>query len=549
MAGKLTHGQSERNGRVSGHSRSSSAKTKFSATTSNKNGGQTDDVVDDALFQVDKVLYNLYGDIASALRNCEMSGSKETPRSILDGDSSYNSIISNTSCSSRNLLDRQSEAILDCLKAFMSEQSNIFTEAIVEGLRVHAVDLITLPAESQLSQINEIISGENRLIDNLDPYAPFNSHLAAIENPQQSQRSENPVQPSQRSAIFSEFAIPSSVRSVGSQLSVISSDSKSLSQRSYRTIGSVYETPQNSLFEFDRSSPRPATPRLDNNWSQCFNGASAQSIMQEPNFYNDQRVFISPLSPTCPSLRSSAMVSNNNNNNNRNEPNESSHSLFNISTQINPHFGFDSVRVRGASGSNSTVHSNNSKNKYAKPFKSIQSDSKLGKSISKHSRTEVMNTPLTKETPATIGRTHATAAAMRGFPEREFDFQRSKTAHNVNRQIQSKQRIEKQNRDDKFTEFFQSEKFQRLHRIANSVCDASVSKIPPASNEEACDAPDPRTVTVNVSLTNDNNENSSIAANASSDATSSASKRNADALSAPLSPYLDTCVLPPPPGF
>lgn len=507
-------------------SRPRSAKTRFSTTTSNQNDNHVADVVDDSIFQIDKVLYNLYSDIASALRKCEMSTAPERPRSVLHSDTSYCSNISDTSNGSvsKNLEERQNEAILDCLKEFMGEQTNIFTEAVIDGLRDRAIDLITLPSETHLSQI---IPNDGRLIDNMDPCTLRNSQSAKQQRP-----------------IISEFAVPSSVGNPESQLSVLSSSPKSFSQMFNGTMMSgVYDTPRNSTFEFV-ASPMPATSQLDNIWSASFGEALPQPITQNSHFRDDRFDFISSLSGACPSFRSSNMASNI-----TDIPSGRSRSLFNISTQINPHLEFDTVRANrnGAGGSDAGTHSNNSENKYAKPFNSIQTDTKLCKS--NPCRADVLNTmPITPTTSATIERTktsHSAAAAAASPPRREPEsgVQRSTTSNDVNCPTPSKKQSEKRSKRNKFqsqlTEFYQSEKFQRLHRIANSVCDASAAKA------SAVPKPIERTISTSTFAKNLNNETSSIVANAS-DATSGAPKDNDDATVSPLS---ETCLLPPPPGF
>lgn len=521
MAGKSS--AHSRNRSAPGCSRQRSVRTRFSATTSNLNDGQAADCVDDSIFQIDKVLYNLYSDIASALRKCEMSSAMERPRSVLDSDMSYCTNISDSSSSvSKSLEDRRNEAILECLKEFMGEQTNTFTEAVIDGLRERAVDLITLPTETHSSQT---IPNDEQLMASLDPCALPNS---------QSEKQQRPI--------ASEFAVPSRVGSPESQLSVILPSQKSFSQMFSRTMMSgVYETPHNSQFEFD-ASPIPATSQLDNIWSQSFGEASPQPITQNSHFRGDRFDFISPLSGACPSFRPSDMATSN-----TDIPSGRSHSLFNISTQINPHLEFDTVRANrnGAGGTDGGTQSNNSENKYAKPFNSIRTDTKLCKS--NPIRAGAVNTmPLTATTSAEIERTQASrSAAAAPVPRREPEsgVRCSTTSNNVNRQTQSKQQSEKRTKRNKLqsqlTEFYQSEKFQRLHRIANSVCSASTPKTSTAPKRIE------RNISTSASAKNLYNDSSSMVAN-TLDATSGAPKDNDDA---PLSPLSETCLLPPPPGF
>lgn len=528
---------SHRNGPKSVRSRPSLAKTKFSATTSN-----TADAVDDSLFCIDKVLYNLYGDMASALRNCEMNAMKDKPRPVLDGDFSFCSNVSSTSDDSKNLEERQNEAILECLKAFMSTQTNVFTEAVIDGLKERAVDLITLPTESHSSQINEIIPNENRTIENLDPRVLPTSQAAAMGTPE----------PSQRNKSFSDFAVPSNVGDVRTQLSVVPSSTKSFSQLSSRSVSVVYGTPQNSPFEFD-ASPKQATPQLDDYiWSNDFEDEEfAQPFKKNSNFRGDRLDFISPLSGASFSFQPSAMDDSG-----RYMPSERNHSLLSVSTQINPHLEFDSVRANrddnNDGNSISRTCSNNSENKFAKPFKSIRSDPKVGKSNPTHSRAgEVRATPTTSERIRITGSPAASMVVSSGVG---MNFSHSTSSNDANRQTQSKRRIEKQKRKSEFqarlAEFYESENFQRLHRMANNVSAASASKESTTSNEKARNENTERVIpsTASSSFNHDDNGNHSIAANASTDAMSGSLKDNAST-STSLSPFLDKCVLPPPPGF
>lgn len=522
MAGKSS--AHSRNRSASGCSRQRSVRTRFSATTSNLNDGQAADVVDDSIFQIDKVLYNLYSDIASALRKCEMSSAIERPRSVLDSDMSYCSNISVTNSSvSKSLEDRRNAAILECLKEFMGEQTNTFTDAVIDGLRERAVDLITLPTETHSPQS---IPNDEQLMANLVPCAQPNS---------QSEQQPRPI--------VSEFAVPSRVGSPESQVSVILPSQKSFSQMFSRTMMSgAHDTPHNSQFEFD-ASPIPATSQLDNIWSQNFVEASPQPITQNSHFRGDRFDFISPLSGACPSFRPSDMATNN-----TDIPSGRSHSLFNISTQINPHLEFDTVRANrnGAGGSDGGTHSNNSENKYAKPFNSIRTDTKLYKS--NPIRAGVVNTmPLTATTSATIERAQASRSAAAAAPvprrEPESGVRCSTTSNDGNRQTQSKQQSEKRTKRNKcqsqLTEFYQSEKFQRLHCIVNGGCSASTPKTSKAPK------PIERNILASTSAKTLNKNSSSMVANAL-DATSGAPKDNDDA---PLSPLPETCLLPPPPGF
>lgn len=498
--------KSDRNGPASGRSRANSAKTRFSTTISS-----TSDVVDDSIFQIDKVLYNLYGDIASALRACETIVMKARPRISPDADMSYGSSISVSTISSHStgyLEERQNEAIMECLRGFMDEQTNIFTEAIIDGLNERAAELITLPDNSHSSQINEINANEIQMIEPLDPFPTPKNQSVARDSPQ----------PSQQSQAFSMFAAPSSVRSIRSQQS---GRSRSASEKSFATTSSVRQTPHYSPFEFDTSAVDRTMPQLDDLW---FDESSAQPITPHSNFRDDQVEFLSPFLDTRSQLQPSPTGSNN-----RLTPSERSRSLFNISTDINPHLQFDSVRAHrsGAGSSGGRSHSNNSDNKYEKPFKSIQSDTELVESTPKHGRAGTM-------TPSTVERTQVSgsAAAVAASSEAAFSFQRPSTSNDVNRQTQSNQRAAKQSRKSKFiarsTEYFQSEQFQRLHRRANSVKSSTASS----------DGPNERSAPSVVM-----NGASSTAANASG-----ASIGN-DAPLVPLSPFLESCVLPPPPGF
>lgn len=566
---------------------------------------------------------------------------QDKPRPIpFDGDVSYCSSDMSASGSnissndSKTLEERQNEAILECLTAFMSEQSNVLTEAIIDGLKERAVDLMTIPTESHFSQANEVNPNASQVIEdmepcarpngqppvignrhsqrsqspcapsndqprvdghlsqrsqalseeNLDPFAPTNGQSSVIGNrhllqrnqsfaqfPENldpcphptnqsrvnghsSQRSQalsefeenlNPFAPpngqsaatgnrnlSQRSQNSFEFAIPSSVRSLKSQQSVLSTSQKPFLQKSCRPMSAVYETPHNSPFEFD-ASPRPR-PQSPSDWLQGFGETSAPPFTQNSNFRGDRFDFVSPVSAVGSPYHQPSMAS-------ANGPIGRSHSLFNISTQINPHLEFDSVRAsRSGAGGSGSRQSNNSENKYAKPFKSIQSDSKLCKSNPKQSRASVVSTPtMTKATPATIERTQATGSAAQivAAPSgTQFGFQHSTKSNGVNRQAQSKQRSKKQHPKDKFEsslmEFYQSEQFQHLHRIANSVCPTTVSRPSTAPNEDASKA---KSTLATVSPDNENISN--------------ATPSNGVASTVPLSPFPETCVLPPPPGF
>lgn len=514
-----------------------------------------------------------------------------------DGGVSYCSSDISTSSSnissydSKSLGERQNEAILECLEAFMSEQSNVLVEAIIDGLKERPVDLITIASESDSSQANEVNPNASQVIEDMEPSAPPNGQSSMIGNRHSLQRSQSfseftenldpcaspmdqsrvvehssqqslafsefeenvePVaspnghsaamgnrNPSQRSQHSFEFVIPSSVRSLKSQQSVLSTSQKSFPQKAHRPMGTVYETPHYSPFKFDASPNSGPQSPLD--WLQSFGEASAQPFTQNSNFRDDRFDFVSSLSAVGSPYHQPLMASTNG-------PSGHSHSLFNISTQINPHLEFDSVRAnRSRTDGSDSRQSNNSENKYAKPFKSIQSDFKLCKSNPKQSRAGVVSTPtMTRATPATIERAQATGSAAQivaGAAGTQFSFQHSATSDSVNRQAQSKQRSKKQHPKDKFgssfMEFYQSEQFQRLHRIANSVCLTTVPKSSTAPNEDAL-----KTKSTSATVLPDNDNNEII-----SNATPNAPANNGVASTIPLSPFPETCVLPPPPGF
>lgn len=542
MSGKSSQSRSSRNvargASISGRSRLSSVKTKISTTTTKTNGGQVaDDDNNHTKFQIDKVLYNLYGDISSALRRCEITPKKEMPRSVIESDlSNCSSSTTNTTANANSIQERKSEVILECLKTFMSEQSDDFTNAVIDGLKECGADVITLAPPTPLaSQINDNNLNESRMIDNFDVRTQMQSPSTPIASQQLQARQQ-----------FSEFALPSSVSSRRLNLSP---SQKPSSQHTYRTPSGAYRTPQNSAFEFDVSQ-RAATNKI---WSQAFGSgvSTVQPIMQNTSGHSDRLDFVTPLSGSG-TFRPTAMT------NTRNTPIECSYRdySFNISTEINPHLEFDSVGVSRFAG-DIGKHSNNSANKYANPFKSIQSDIKLCKSNSKHNRTEAMNTlsMMTQAVSATNERTQVTtpAAVAPAAAQIKLDCQRQRMS-NEKRQTQTMQRNEKQNnKKEKFrsqlAEFYQSEKFQRLHRIANSVCGASVSKMAKAPSENAHNGTNEKSMSSSAAAANPNDiKISSVAANTSG-ATSGVSGGNDGASATSVSRDTNTCVLQPPPGF
>lgn len=506
---------SRRNNSALSRHRTIAASSRFSARTSDQSGDQD---ANDSAFLIDKVLYNLYGDIASAVRNCAMN--------VEDADLSYCSSINRSD--SGNLRQRRNDAIVECLKVFVSTESNIFIEAVIDGLRDSAADLITLPTESSPPQT---ISKCNSRFEDVESFAPSSSHVADRGDQQP------PSSPPQQSQSFSTFAAPSNADTVPPQLLVVPSSQIKFSQMPYRTPSIGYATPDNSEFEFFACPSVASIPMHNEAWTNGFDGASFQPFRQHSNSRCDGLDFVSQQSATSVSLPRSTTASNNG------DTASQRHSLFSVSTLINPHLGFGSARAsRSAANSDhgesrSGVYRNNSENKYAKPFKSIRTDSKLRKSNSQHGQIGDPN-PSTISFSATCERvTDAATPSVIGL-----NSQYPSTANDSYRQTQSKQCSEKRKKISEFKaklkKFYESEKFQQMHRFANRARIASASKTATATSASPLNESDKNAISASSIVVECN-----TVVGRATDATST------DALSAPISPLPDASVLPPPPGF
>lgn len=547
-------GNGDRNSSTSVRKPTKSTNSKLSITTSNRSD------VDDASYRIDKVLYNLYGDIASALRKCEINAKKQKSPTKFASDSSCCSRSINSSAATTNnetpnpqdSEERQTEAMMECLKAFVGEHTNDeLIAAIVDGLQERPVELITLPNESQSSASNGIIDADEQ-------QTIANNRI----------RDNEPSQP------FTEFVVPPPVWT----------NVSGSSQYSFRTTRTKYETPHNSPFEFDMNSQRstPATLPDNNNWSQLSDGRtlthSITQRQQHSNGRDDQFNFVSPMpNANTPFETFSASGSQFDRSQHRRRQHTPHNSLFNISTQFNPHLTFDTDFDNRNSGATATApkddignddydyeyddddyddgddygsdtHSNNSENKYAKPFKSIQSDSKVCKSNSKHDHNRIVNR---RVTPAAAAAT--TNQKQQHRPQRTSIGSTSivsfgpepKTQTATSRVAQAKQRNGKPFKNDKFklqmTEFYRSEQYQRFHRqIKDPPRTASstvVKSMPPTKHVQLTEHASPSIV---LSATENNEETAAVTAT---------NNTNDDDVDDADSAIPDSLILPPPPGF
>lgn len=131
-----------------------SNRSTFTITTTSSNNEPS--------FKMDRILYNLFGDMSSSIRKCK-SSSEQTDMSDA---SDNNDIVSD---------EIKNRALIECLTEFLNIQTDLFTEAVLKlGLNHDQSDIISLPSktpkniqifeQSMLSRNSTISLPENETI-------------------------------------------------------------------------------------------------------------------------------------------------------------------------------------------------------------------------------------------------------------------------------------------------------------------------------------------------------------------------------------------------